>query len=106
MRTIQTIQTIAMLVLVACGGEDAPSCQQAIGHFYEAGCRLFELAGGRELPQAEAQGRCQDLLVSAPKSCLDELADLRSCWGGVRSPATSNADCDCSSEQDTLLTCD
>lgn len=93
------------LGLAACGGgEDAPSCQQATTHYYEAGCAIT-LQGG-EITQGEAMGLCQDLIREAPPQCEDDVADFRSCMGGVPSPASGNADCDCSVEIDAILTCE
>jgi hypothetical protein len=64
------------------------------------------LQSGAPYSQTEAQSQCQQLLAAAPSQCEDEVADLRSCWGSVPSPAQSNADCDCSSEVDAILSCE
>lgn len=96
---------VALAFLASCG-EDAPSCQQAVDHYYGAGCRLVNLQTGVEFTAAEVIADCKGALAAAPDRCQDELDDLRSCWGGVRTPAASIADCDCSREQDAILTCE
>jgi len=92
--------------LVGCF-EEPPSCQQAVTHYYDAGCKLVDLSTGVDIPSSTVLSECKALLATAPNStCESALEDLRSCWGGVTSPAHNNADCDCSPEQDALLTCD
>lgn len=94
-----------LALLVACGGgEDAPSCQQAVTHYYDSGCVLTDNGEPRSVDSA--LGLCQQLLAVAPPQCEDDLADFRSCLGGVPTPSTTNADCDCSPEIDALITCE
>jgi hypothetical protein len=87
------------------GGDEPPSCQQAVTHFYEAGCMLVD-ANGTPFTALEVIENCKGLLGAAPDQCLDDLDNLRSCFGSVKSPAMTNADCDCSAEQDAILTCE
>lgn len=98
---------LMLLGLVACGGgdgEDAPSCQDSVGHFYGAGCAFFD-AQGTPATELEAVQACKDLLGGLPDRCLDELEDLRFCLAGIPSPA-SDADCGgCSAEQDAIISC-
>lgn len=101
-------KAIAILFAMgACGGDDTPSCQQAVTHYYEAGCVLLNPANGQPYPVADVITNCKQLLEASPSAaCDDALADLRVCFGSVKSPIASNADCDCSAEQDAILTCD
>lgn len=98
------------LVLFVLLGQDAcsepPSCQQAVTHYYDAGCVLVNLQTGQPYPAAEVITNCKNLLAIAPDQCIDDLENLRSCWGSVKTPARTNADCDCSAEQDAILTCE
>jgi hypothetical protein len=100
---------VILLGVAACtssSSEDVPSCQQAVAHYYGAGCALF-MTNGQPYSELETVANCKELLATAPNvSCEHALEDLRVCFGTVRSPATSNADCDCSVEQDALLTCE
>lgn len=103
------LSVVWVIAMAACGGDDpepAPSCQQAVVHYYEAGCRLYTTTG-QEYAGAEVVENCKQLLASSPSDACDgALEDLRRCFGGVPSPASNNADCDCSAEQDALFTCD
>ncbi len=100
------VAVVAVCLLGACG-EEPPSCQQAVQHYYGAGCVLKNLTTGANYTESEVIVDCKRLLSTAPNStCEIALEDLRFCWDGVRSPAVSNADCDCSQDQDALLTCD
>jgi len=99
------IVVLATAALTACGGEEAPSCQQAITHYYQSGCAYYDLQSGRQYSVGEVVGACRDALQVAPASCTDEVEDWLFCMDSVPDPATSNADCDCSYEQERLLTC-
>lgn len=104
MRTMLLV--CAITFIAACGQtSDAPTCQQAVSHYYAAGCALFR-TNGMPIPELEVIESCKQLLATAPDPCVDDLADLRSCLGGVPLPSASNADCDCSEEQDAILTCE
>jgi hypothetical protein len=106
MRTLLLLLT-ATICCTACGGDDPPpSCQQAVSHYYAAGCALF-MTNGQQFAELDVIADCKGLLANSPSSaCDDALADLRICFNSVKTPATSNADCDCSAEQDAILTCD
>jgi hypothetical protein len=98
-------KALALVLLVACGGEDVPSCQQAVSHYYGAGCVLLA-TNGQPYPEIEIVNSCKELLATSPSRACDEaLEDLRICFGSVPSPASGNADCDCTREQDAILTC-
>lgn len=98
---------IVLLLLSACGGEDVPSCQQAVTHYYEAGCTLVNLQTNQPFSAADVITDCKQLLATSPSSACDgALEDLRVCFGNVKSPASTDADCDCTAEQDAILTCD
>lgn len=91
--------------LLGCAG-DPPSCQQAVTHYYDAGCNLVNLQTGVAYSVAEVIANCKDLRAAAPDSCIDDMDNLQTCFGSVPSPARTNADCDCSAEQDAILTCE
>lgn len=96
---------IALLV-VGCGHEEVPTCQQALTHYYEAGCSYYNLDTGAPIPVSEMISSCREALSAAPASCEDDLDDWLVCLGGVDAPASTDADCDCSAEQESLLTCE
>jgi hypothetical protein len=97
-------------LFAACGGDDGddqpPSCQQAFTHYYESGCRYFELATGAEIPLGEMIDSCRDILSTAPATCEDDVENWLFCLDDVPSNSTTNAQCDCSQEQESLLTCE
>ncbi len=99
---------LVLVVLVGCANDEkpVPSCQQAVTHYYGAGCFFYNAQTRLMTPSGEAIAACQGLLVDAPNSCIDDLANWRSCLGDVVGPMASNAECDCSPEFDALLTCE
>jgi hypothetical protein len=93
---------LAALIVGGCGGDDVPSCQESVSHFYSVGCALFD-TNGQPFPELEVVQNCKELRAAAPDQCIDELDDLQSCFGGV----ANNTQCaSCSDEQDAILTCE
>lgn len=104
------------LSLVACGGADdkpAPTCQQAMAHFYGVNCSYFD---GRVDPphqytQAEMITVCQDLAIETSASCQGTIDDWLECndtVAGIPAGQTSGLGdprCDCSQEQMAILRC-
>ncbi len=74
-------------------------------HYYGAGCQLVNLQTGAPYAEAEILAECKQLLVGTPAGCVAPFENLRSCWAGVPDPSTTNAQCDCSQEQDALSSC-
>lgn len=94
---------LVVVAMLACGGEDDnTSCQEAVDNFYGVGCAFFD-AQGNAFTKGEVLQNCKELLASAPPQCEDDLADLRSCLGGV---ANDQQCASCSDEQDAILTCE
>lgn len=98
---------IGLVLMTACTGDEAPSCQQATTSYYASGCRLFNASTNppTELSQTQAQLFCQDVNGQVPDRCEAEFDDWKSCLGSRPDRATTNADCDCSREQDALFGC-
>lgn len=100
--------TMVMAFLVGCGGGDPPpSYQQALAHYYAAGCSYFDTSTNPPTPIPESQeiGTCQNVAIAAPVSCRDELDGWLVCLDRVPGHAMNNADCDCSAEYMALLEC-
>jgi hypothetical protein len=98
---------LAAVLLMACGGgEDVPSCQEAVTHYYDSGCAFFDLETGDQISAGQAVSDCRFVLANAPPSCENDVEDLIVCLDSVPSDSTTNEDCDCASEQESLLTCD
>lgn len=97
---------ILVLAVGACG-EDAPSCNQAVTHYYAQGCAAVDLTnGGAIVPKETMIVGCLNLVASAPRSCDAELDDFLICLGTVEeSPTPVSSQCDCTSEQEELLRC-
>ncbi len=99
---------LAAWLVGACGSDEpAPSCQQSVTNYYGAGCRLIDLSTGLAEPVTSVIADCKGLIASAPAGCIDELDNLRRCWGAVpiKSTLATTAECDCSVEQDAVLAC-
>jgi len=106
---MRRLLVIAIVMTAACGGgADAPSCQQALGHYYSAGCTYFDQTETPppQIPQNEMVAFCQFAASEAPDSCQDDLDAWLECNDAVPDMATSNADCDCSNAYMALLRCD
>jgi hypothetical protein len=107
------LKLAAVLTVVGCfggGGDDgptesdlnSPTCTQAMTHYYESGCAFFDEFGDQfSLPSMVSS--CNQLVIDVPDRCRDEFDDFRECLDAV--PA-NGADCDCSPEQEALLTCE
>ncbi len=102
------MRLVLVAMFMACGpsGREAPSCSESVGHYYAAGCTFTDLNTGVPFTVGEWTVKCRDLLATAPPQCEAELADWRICMDSVPTPSTTNADCDCSAEQEALLTCE
>jgi hypothetical protein len=87
---------IAVLCVAGCGGEDPPSCFQAMNSYYGAGCAFQD--GNGAVPQSEAVTTCQGL---AGDECDAALGGWLICLDSI-TPAEG---CDCSAEQMELLAC-
>ena len=101
----------AMVLVMACSSEDggddevdAPTCQQAITSFYDAGC-AFGNSDGSDIPPGEMIESCKDSLVSQPDDCVDEFEAFMFCLDDVQGPVDSSSDCDCSNEQEDWIVC-
>lgn len=98
---------VVALLLGACAGDEAPSCQTAIGHYYASGCALGDISTNPPMAftQAKAQTFCQDVNARVPDRCQGEFDDWKTCLDSTPSSAKTNADCNCSNEQDALFGC-
>ncbi len=101
---MKMLMVVAAVVAVGCN-EEVPSCQQAVTHYYGAGCKLVNLSTGAAYTQNEIIADCKNTIATFPARCETALEDLRFCFDSVPSPASTNADCDCSQEQDAVGTC-
>jgi hypothetical protein len=82
------------------GCSDPPSCQQALTHYYDAGCSYRNLQTGDRISPSEMIALCQGIAANASEACEDRLDD----WLVCNNEATANS-CDCSTSQMALLTC-
>ena len=100
------MRTLALLLVAACNSSPPPpSCQQAFTHYYGAGCAYHD-ATGTVITQDMMTANCQTLVAGGLSAqCTSDLDAWLTCNDSVPSPATTNAQCDCSQEQMTLLAC-
>lgn len=106
---------IAMAIAMGCGGDakPAPSCQQAMAHFYGVNCFYYDgsVSPARRIAQTEMVANCQQLAIAAPARCQGEIDDWLECNANVEgvpsgTPTTiGDLRCDCSQEQMTILRC-
>lgn len=90
--------------LMGCGGEEPPSCQQAVEHYYGAGCGFYDLDTGDPIPANTIISVCRDIVSgSTTAACDSATEDFRFCLADVPDVAMVNADCDCSQSQERLL---
>lgn len=104
-----------MAIAMGCGGDakPAPSCQQAMAHFYGVNCFYFDTTTSppRRYTQTEMIAICQQETIDAPAKCQGEIDDWLSCNADVEGvpPGTmttlGDPRCDCSQEQMTILRC-
>ena len=103
------VMGVSLLCLsFGCGGgnsRDVPSCQQAIVHYYDSGCSYFELSTGDPISSGDMLTACRDLLTQSPSGTCDRALDnWLICTDEVPNLSTTNEDCDCSVEQERILT--
>ncbi len=91
--------------LSACSSDPPPSCQQALTHYYSAGCAYTDLNTNTPIAEGDMINRCLQAASSTPSQCSSALDAWLSCNDAVPSPATNNAQCDCSQTYMTYLTC-
>lgn len=91
------------LAMAACGGDEgeAPSCQQSVAAYYDGGCTFIDLGTNAPIPEGEVIEQCRQLVLNAPDSCVEVLEDWRRCLARSSAP-----NCDCSAEQEALLSCE
>ena len=96
------------MFLFACSSDDPPpSCQQALTHYYAAGCAYIDtsVSPPTALSQTQMITLCQNATAEAPKSCRNEIDAWLVCNNEVPTPSTTNDQCDCSTEFMALLRC-
>jgi hypothetical protein len=93
---------LGLVFLIGCGGDGPPpSCADAFGHFYGAGCTFVDASTGQPFPMDEIISQCQSLAANAPANCRDEL----NTWVRCIEETSASKNCDCSAEQMALLEC-
>lgn len=98
---------VAVAALAACGtpNDDAPSCQDAVGHYYSAGCMFHNNSGSAE-SESQFETNCQNTVNSSPENCADELDAFLNCLDDVPDATDGGTACNCSTEQTALNSCE
>lgn len=95
-------QIALVMVLGAMGcGEDPPSCQQAVTHYYGAGCTFLNVNTGQATSQLEAIGACSQINAAVSDGCRGQFEVWLECIHSV----PNNTQCDCTQESDALFAC-
>jgi hypothetical protein len=98
--------TGVLVAITGCGGDDSPpTCKESLTHYYDSGCVYFERTTNARIPLDDIIRRCQNELSRAALDCRDEWDDFLVCNNEVPSNSTTNAQCDCSPEQDAYQIC-
>jgi hypothetical protein len=97
-------KTLVILVALAgCGGEEPPSCVQAMASYYGAQCVFIDGNTGNQIGQQQMAATCQEVAADIDGICDDQFADWLFCLDDAQGP--TDAGCDCSSEFQALLVC-
>lgn len=91
-------------VLSACSSDPPPSCQQAIGNFYGAGCTYLD-GSGAPIPAASAENICIQIAGAVPSNCKDAFDAWLVCNDDVIAPANNAACVSCTQQYMTLVEC-
>lgn len=91
-------------LMAGCVESPTPTCQQAVAHYYTAGCAYTDTAG-MPIAQPEAVAECLTNVRESSGNCGGELDTWLRCNNQVLSPAKNPAQCDCSRELMGLLAC-
>jgi hypothetical protein len=105
---VALLSMLSSVFLFACASDDpAPSCQQAIAHYYAAGCRYIDTADSppTTISQTEMINLCLTAAAEAPRSCQSEIDAWLVCNNEVPTPSMTDQQCDCSTEFMALLRC-
>ena len=100
------MKRLAVLVaLAACGADSTPSCEQAIEHYYLAGCRYLnpDLTPSMAFSEPQAVALCLDRVARAA-ACRVELEAWLDCNNAV--PAGSTGTECCSATDTALVNCE
>jgi len=94
--------------LAACASDPTPpSCQQAIGNFYGAGCFYYDTSSGSAVAITETDmlNRCTNAASAVPSNCLADFNAWLECNNGVKPPANNQTCGSCSTEYMALIEC-
>jgi len=91
---------LALLASCAADPTPAPSCQDAVTHFYSVGCEYKDRTTGAVQTSSQVAQVCVDLYAQKP-ACKSEL----DAWAACLDARTGGADCDCSVELQAVTTC-
>lgn len=79
----------------------APTCREALAHFYVVGCEYRDIESGAPFSLGQITNDCEAYVAELSTRCPREVPDWISCMG-----ETTRADgCDCSPEQNALIEC-
>jgi len=95
---------LGLCVVVLVGCSDPPTCDEAIGNFYDEGCEFTDLNTGDPISEFDSSANCRGALLDTPSDCEDELDDWLSCLADLE--RGSNSACQsCNGEQETWVRC-
>jgi hypothetical protein len=95
-RLIGAVLCGVLLSIVGCG--EPPSCQQAVSHYYGAGCTFANVNTGQATTQQQAISACSTINAAVQESCRSKFESWLEC-------IASAPPCDCTKESDALFAC-
>jgi hypothetical protein len=108
MMRILVTTLFSVVAMIGCGSDDPPpTCQEAMTHFYAAGCFYRDTSTQQDISVSMMITRCQETLASAPTSiCRARFEDWVTCNNDVPDTAKTVADCDCSEALRDVSACE
>jgi hypothetical protein len=94
------VVVVFVVLLVACSSDPVPTCEQAFGSFYKAGCVWDDPSDARgPAAQPLAVAVCEYVVGAEPAACRDDIDAWLRCFDDAPT------ECDCTAEQNALIRC-
>lgn len=82
-----------------------PGCNEALTHYYAAGCAIQNPSNGANIPINVLIDFCESAPATASSTCVDDRDVWLTCSDSVPLPVASAGECDCMQTYAALLVC-